>query len=87
MALHAVEERVLGVLAEGAHAPEQIAAILRVAEATVRETLVSLRERGYVEVSALFTQPPESEPRVDATYWRITDAGRARLEDLRSSSA
>ena len=79
-----MEERVLGLLAEGALATEQVAANLRVAEATVRVTLDVLRDDGLVDMAAItqFTGVTGSA----AAYWRITDAGRARLEQLRASS-
>jgi predicted ArsR family transcriptional regulator len=79
-----VEERVLGLLAEGALATEQIAANLRAAEVTVRVTLDVLRDGGLVDMAAItqFTGVTGSA----AARWRITDAGRARLEQLRASS-
>jgi predicted ArsR family transcriptional regulator len=79
-----VEERVLGLLAEGALATEQIAVNLRVAEATVRVTLDVLRDSGLVDMSAItqFTGVTGTA----AAHWRITDAGRARLEHLRARS-
>jgi predicted ArsR family transcriptional regulator len=77
-----VEGQILGLLAEGALAREQIAATLDVDEDEVRDDLEALRERGLVERSAIGHYPPEtSTPRV---YWRLTDAGRARLEQLRA---
>jgi predicted ArsR family transcriptional regulator len=79
-----VEERVLGLLAEGSLATEQIAANLRVAEATVRVTLDVLRESSLVDMSPItqFTGVTGTA----AAYWRITEAGRARLEQLRAES-
>ena len=79
-----MEERVLGLLAEGALSTEQIALDLRVAEATVRTTLDALRGNGMVDMSAItqFTGLTGTA----AAHWRITDAGRARLEHLRATS-
>src|SRR5688572_11973332 len=74
----AVEEGILGLLAEGALATEQIAAQLRVAEATVRVTLEVLRDGGLVGVAAIAQLNGVTGN--GAAYWRITDAGRARLE-------
>lgn len=78
-----VEERVLSLLAEGALATEHIAANLRVAEAAVRVTLDVLRDDGLVDMAAVtqFTGVTGNA----AAHWRITDAGRARLEQLRAS--
>jgi predicted ArsR family transcriptional regulator len=76
-----VEGQILGLLAEGALAREQIAANLGADEDEVREDLEALRQRGFVERSAIAHYPPESRTRV---HWRLTDAGRARLEQLRA---
>jgi predicted ArsR family transcriptional regulator len=75
-----VEGQILQLLAEGALAPEQIGAALSAEEADVLHELEELRERGLVERSAIAHHSPETE--ITLAYWRITDGGRARLEQL-----
>ena len=70
------------LLAEGALAPEQIASNLRVDEGDVRRELESLRKQGLVELSTVTPHAGETTP--SAAYWRITDSGRAHLEQLRA---
>jgi predicted ArsR family transcriptional regulator len=77
-----VEGQILGLLAEGALAPEQIAANLRAEEQEVRDRLGDLRQRGFVERSVVTHYPPELATAL--AYWRITDAGRAHLEQRRA---
>ena len=77
-----MEGRILGLLAEGALAPEEIAADLSANVADVREELEELRERGLAERSALAHHSPETGRTLSS--WRITDGGRARLEQLRA---
>jgi predicted ArsR family transcriptional regulator len=77
-----VEGQILGLLAQGALGREQIAANLDADEDEVRDDLEALRERGFVERSAIAPYPPESSRA--RVHWRLTDAGRARLEQLRA---
>jgi predicted ArsR family transcriptional regulator len=76
-----VEGQILGLLAEGALAREQIAASLGADEGEVRDDLEA-REQGFVERSAIAHYPPEVSR--TSVHWRLTDAGRARLEQLRA---
>ena len=77
-----MEGQILELLVERAVASEQIAANLRADENDVRRELENLRERGLVELSAV--TPYESGVKAAAAYWRITDSGRAHLEQLRA---
>ena len=77
-----MEGQILELLAERALAPEQMAADLRTDEADVRQELEELRKRGLVERSAIAHRSPETG--MTLAYWRITDGGRARLEQLRA---
>jgi predicted ArsR family transcriptional regulator len=77
-----VEDEILGLLAEGALAREQIAASLGADEDEVRADVEALREQGFVERSAIAHYPPQSSRA--RVHWRLTDAGRARLEQLRA---
>jgi predicted ArsR family transcriptional regulator len=70
------------MLAEGALAPEQLVAKLGADEADVRHQLEELRRRGFVERSAIAQHSPELRPSLAS--WRITDGGRALLEQLRA---
>ena len=77
-----MERQILSFLAERALAHEQIAASVGADEDEVRDDLEALRERGFVERSAIAHYPPESSRA--RVHWRLTDAGRARLEQLRA---
>jgi predicted ArsR family transcriptional regulator len=77
-----VEGQILGLLAEGALAREQIATSLGADEDQVRDDLEALREQGFVERSAIAHYPPEASR--TSVHWRLTDAGRARLVQLRA---
>jgi predicted ArsR family transcriptional regulator len=68
-----VEGQILGLLAEGALAPEQIAANLGANDDDVRDELEALREPGLVERSGIAQYAEAGTP---LAYWRITDAGR-----------
>jgi len=72
----------LELLAEGALAPGQIGANLGADEADVRRELENLRKQGLVELSTV--TPLAGEATDSAAYWRITDSGRAHLEQLRA---
>jgi predicted ArsR family transcriptional regulator len=64
---------------------EQIAAHLNEPPDAVRNALVSLRDRGLVDVLSV----GELEDNVTraASYWRLTDAGRAELARRRRSES
>jgi predicted ArsR family transcriptional regulator len=77
-----VEGRILELLTEGALTQEQLAASLRTDEGGARSELDDLRGRGFVELSTV--TPHDTEAKTPAVYWRITDSGRAHLEQLRT---
>jgi predicted ArsR family transcriptional regulator len=77
-----VERQILALLAEGALAREQISARLGADEEEVRDQLEALREQGFVERSAIAHYPREAVR--SSVYWRITDAGRARFEQIQA---
>jgi hypothetical protein len=79
---HEVEGQILESLAEGALAPAQIASNLRADEDDLRRELENLRKQGLVELSTV--TPHATEATASAAYWRITDSGRAHLEQLRA---
>lgn len=77
-----MEGRILELLTEGALTQEQLSERLRTDEDSVRSELDDLRTRGFVELSTV--TPHDAEARTPAVYWRITDSGRAHLEQLRA---
>jgi predicted ArsR family transcriptional regulator len=77
-----VEGQILGLLAEGALAREQIAASLGADENGIQDELEGLLKQGFVERSATVYHPPDI--RTTRVRWRLTDAGRARLEQPRA---
>jgi predicted ArsR family transcriptional regulator len=66
-----MEKEILRLLAEGARSAEQLAASLDTSVGDATENLQELREPGLVERST-----------ITPGRWHITDAGRARLEQL-----
>jgi predicted ArsR family transcriptional regulator len=77
-----VEGQILELLTEGALTQGQLSERLHTDEAGVRRELDELRGRGFVELSTV--TPHDTEARTPAVYWRITDSGRAHLEQLRT---
>jgi predicted ArsR family transcriptional regulator len=77
-----VEGRILELLTEGALTQGQLSERLRTDEESVRSELDDLRARGFVELSTV--TPHDTEATTPAVYWRITDSGRAHLEQLRT---
>lgn len=76
------ERQILELLDRGSLAPEQIAENLRVDVAELRPMLDPMREWGLLEISGI-TQWG-NDVSTARTHWRLTDAGRAQLEQLRS---
>jgi len=76
------ERQILELLDQGSLAPEQIADNLRVDVAKLRPALDSMRARGLVEISGVSQWA--SDLSTARAHWRLTDAGRAQLEQLRS---
>jgi predicted ArsR family transcriptional regulator len=73
-----MEGSILALLEQhGSLAYEQIAAHLHEPSDAVRNALVSLRDRGLVDV--LSVGELEGNVTRAASYWRLTDAGRAEL--------
>ena len=70
------------ILDRGSLAPEQIEENLRVDVSELRPLLDSMRERGLVEISSI-TQWGNDVSTASA-HWRLSDAGRAKVEQLRS---
>jgi len=81
--LGAVEGSILVLLEQhGSLGYEQIAAHLRRPPDAVRTALVGLHDRGLIDV--LSVGELEGQPRSAASYWRLSDAGRAELARLRN---
>jgi predicted ArsR family transcriptional regulator len=81
-----MEGSILALLEQhGSLAHEQIAAQLNEPPDTVRNTLVSLRDRGVVDV--LTVGELEGHTRLPASYWRLTDAGREELARRRRTES
>jgi len=79
-----VDLSILALLEEhGSLAYEQIAAQLNRPPDLVRNALVDLRNRGFVDV--LRVGELEGNRTRAAAYWRLTDAGRAELAQRRST--
>ena len=76
------ERQILELLDRGSLAPEQIEENLRVDVSELRPLLDSMRERGLVEISSI-TQWGNDVSTASA-HWLLTDAGRAKVEQLRS---
>ena len=73
-----MEGSILALLEEhGSLAHEQIAAHLRKPPDAVGNTLLSLRDRGLVDV--LSVGALEGETTRAASYWRLTEQGREEL--------
>ena len=69
-----VEKEILRLLAQGALSPEQLAASLATSVGDAQANLEELRRPGLVERST-----------ITPGRWHITDAGRARLEQLEAN--
>jgi predicted ArsR family transcriptional regulator len=80
-----MDAEVLALLADGARAPEQIAAEVGVNVESVEQELQRLYQEGFVNSAVVRQQL--AEPAAAASYWRITDAGSARLEQLWTEDA
>ena len=77
-----VEGSILALLEHhGSLGYEQIAAHLREPPDDVRNALTGLRERGLIDV--LSVGGLRGRPNNAASYWRLSDAGRAELARLR----
>lgn len=76
-----VEGQILKLLAEGALAPAQLASNLLTDEDELRRG-ENLRKQGLVELSTV--TPHALGAAASVAYWRITDSGRAHLEQLRA---
>lgn len=78
-----VEGSILALLEQhGSVGYEHIAAHLRRPPDAVRNALVDLRDRGLIDV--LSVGELEGQPRSAASYWRLSDVGRAELARLRN---
>lgn len=74
-----MEQSILKLLEQhGSLGYEQIAALLSKQPGEVRQALEKLRERGLVAVLAVGEL--EGHTTRAASYWRLTDDGRAELE-------
>ena len=67
----------------GSLAYDQIAALLGERPDAVRDTLTSMRERGWVDAMAVGAL--EGYETRAASYWRLTDEGREELARRRRS--
>jgi predicted ArsR family transcriptional regulator len=77
-----VEGSILALLEQhGSLGYEQIAALLRKSPDAVRNALTGLRDRGLIDV--LNVGHLQGQPQSAASYWRLSDAGRAELARLR----
>jgi predicted ArsR family transcriptional regulator len=77
-----VEGSILALLEHhGSLGYEQIAAHLREPPDAVRNALADLRERGLIEV--LSVGELQGQLTTAASYWRLSDAGRAEFARLR----
>jgi predicted ArsR family transcriptional regulator len=80
-----VEGSILELLEQhGSLAYEQIAALLSKPPDAVRNVLTDLTQRGFVDVVALGRL--EGNLTSAASYWRLTEDGRAELARRRSNS-
>ena len=79
---HRVEGSILALLEHhGSLGYEQIAAHLGEPPEAVRNALTDLRERGFIDV--LSVGELQGQLTTAASYWRLSDAGRAELARLR----